>query len=85
MGGRQLDLLCANPECRSINDEVYYDPSYGFDSFKCNNCGVFNLIEEKIITKVIYDTTSCPWYTRMGSLPIEQKEVATNVIEHVET
>jgi hypothetical protein len=43
MGSRfTLNLSCAY--CKTLNKQVYYAESSGFDSFKCFVCGEKNLI-----------------------------------------
>jgi len=43
MGDRYiLSMRC--PKCGKLNEDVYYAPSCGFETFKCQKCGVENEI-----------------------------------------
>ena len=57
MGDRYtLSLPCA--ECKKTNTDVWYAPSSGFDTFKCEFCGTVNDITMGFKSKVRNKETS---------------------------
>jgi rRNA maturation protein Nop10 len=51
MGDRYtLSLSCA--KCGETNTDVWYAPSCGFDTFKCEHCGTMNDIVMGFVSKV---------------------------------
>ncbi len=43
MGDRYiLSMRC--PKCGGLNEDIYYAPTCGFETFKCKNCSVENEI-----------------------------------------
>ena len=56
MGDRfYLDLRCAY--CKTNNNQVYYAPTSGFDTFKCCKCMSPNFINSKMEAIPIEDIT----------------------------
>lgn len=51
MGGRYtMSLPCAM--CGEMDRDVWYAPSSGFDTFKCEHCGTVNEIVMGFVSKV---------------------------------
>ena len=56
MGDRYtMSLPCA--ECGEINTDVWYAPSSGFDTFKCEHCGTVNDIVMGFVSKIHEENT----------------------------